>query len=369
MGNEARRKTGVNMTDEKEQEENLFLAEIPDVTWNDIAGQDEAKMQMIEAIEMPFKHKDLFEAYGKSPTKGILLSGPPGCGKTMLGKAAANSLAKIRGDSAAKASFFYVKGPQLLSKWVGSAEKNVRILFEKAREHKRQHGYPALIFIDEADSILPNRDSVMAYRTAETVVAAFLTEMDGMQDSAAVVVLATNRPEAIDPAIVREGRIDRKVAVSRPSVDDGAKIICLNLERSKISKGSTHKELAKHAAKAVYSSRRVYYSVDTAAGKMSLTLAHLVNGAMLAAVVDTAISLAIHRDIKNGGVSGISRADLIAAVDAIDRQNRALNHDGAISLFIETLTEKPIAIKRASFNPKVKRKRAEEAASVGQMAA
>jgi SpoVK/Ycf46/Vps4 family AAA+-type ATPase len=288
------------MTNDKEPEVNLFLAEIPSVTWDDIAGQDEAKAQMIEAIELPFKHKELFAAYGKNPTKGILLSGPPGCGKTMLGKAAANSLGRMRGDHEAKASFFYVKGSQLLSKWVGSAEKNVSSLFDKARQHKNQHGYPAVIFIDEADSILPDRNDENAYRTAGSVVASFLTEMDGMQDSAAIIILATNRPGSIDPAIVREGRIDRKVVVARPSLEDGAKIISLNLGRSKISEGSTHEDLARHAAREVYSPRRVYYSVETAAGAVPLTLAHLVNGAMLAAVVERAISVAIHRDIRNG---------------------------------------------------------------------
>lgn len=357
------------MSDEQEKEENLFLAEIPKVTWSDIAGQEDAKTQMIEAIELPFKHKELFAAYGKKPTKGILLSGPPGCGKTMLGKAAANSLSRLHGNNAAKASFFYVKGPQLLSKFVGSSEKSVRILFDKARQHKNQHGFPAVIFIDEADSILPDRSNEDTYRTASSVVGSFLTEMDGMEDCAAVIILATNRPEVIDSAIVREGRIDRKVVVSRPSLEDGTKIISLNLERSKISKGSTHKELARHAAKEIYSPRRIYYSVDTAAGKMSLTLAHLVNGAMLAAVVDMAISLAIHRDIKNGSVSGVSRADLVAAVDAIDRQNRGLNHAEAITFFIETLAEKPISIRKMPFGKADRRKRTEEAASVEQLAA
>lgn len=359
------------MADEHTKDEpvNLFLAEIPTVTWDDIAGQEDAKAQMIEAIELPFKHKELFATYGKQPTKGILLSGPPGCGKTMLGKAAANSLSRLHGEGSAKASFFYVKGPQIVSKWVGTGEKNVRELFDKARQHKAEHGYPAVIFIDEADSILPDRNNDNTYRTAASITASFLTEMDGMQDSAAVIILATNRPEAIDPAVVREGRIDRKVVVSRPLMEDGIKIVCLNLDRSKVSKGSTSKELAKHAARAIYSPRRVYYTVDTAAGKMSLTLAHLVNGAMLAAVVDIAISMAIHRDIKNGGVSGVSRADLIAAVDAIDRQNRGLNHGEVISLFVETLAERPISIKKVPFAQAQKRKKVQEADSVEQMAA
>jgi proteasome ATPase len=357
------------MSDEKEQEENLFLAEIPQVTWDDIAGQEDAKSQMIEAIELPFKHKDLFAAYGKKPTKGILLSGPPGCGKTLLGKAAANSLSRMHGDDAAKASFFYVKGSQLILKWVGASEKNVRALFDKARQHKKQHGYPAVIFIDEADSVLPDRGKDDLHQVLSSVVGSFLTEMDGMEDSSAVVILATNRPEAIDPAIVREGRIDRKVTVSRPSIDDGAKLISINLERSKISKGCTAKDLANHAAKEVYSPRRVYYSVDTAAGKMSMTLAHIVNGAMLAAVVDTAISNAIHRDIKNGGVSGVSQADLVAAVDAIDQQNRGLNHTEAISFFVDALAEKPVAISKVPFGRTQKRKTTKEADSVEQIAA
>jgi hypothetical protein len=150
---------------------------IPDVKWDNIGGLAEAKADLIEAVELPHKNKGLFEYYGKKQIKGILLAGPPGCGKTMLGKAAANSLATIYGKENARTGFLYVKGPEILNQYVGQTEQTIREMFEDARRHKVEHGYPAIIFLDEADAILATRGT-RNVGIGNTIVPMFLTEMD-----------------------------------------------------------------------------------------------------------------------------------------------------------------------------------------------
>lgn len=304
------------------------------VAWNDIGGQEEAKAALREAVEGPILHNSLYSAYGKRSMKGVLLSGPPGCGKTLLAKATANCIRTAHGKGEAETAFIYVKGPEVLNMWVGNTEAQIRGLFARAKEHKEKHGYPAVVFIDEADAILGKRGSHHGSVLASTVVPTFLAEMDGMGDSGAFVLLATNRPDTLDPAIVREGRIDRKVVVNRPDMKDSAKILKIHLCKSLVKDEAV--ELAGAGAADLFSDRHCLYNVGLdKVGVHKFYIRHLVSGAMLAGVVDVATSLAIQRDItdKRKLPSGITKQDMEAAIIQIVRANRNLNHDDDLVMF------------------------------------
>lgn len=294
---------------------------IPSVTWDDIAGLENAKRDLVEAIEMPHRYKALYKHYKKRPVKGVLLSGDPGCGKTMLGKAAANSLAAIYGAESAKTGFLYIKGPEILNQYVGQTEQTIREIFIDAGRHHAVHGYPAVIFIDEADAILATRGS-RSIGIGNTIVPAFLTEMDGLEDSHAVVILATNRPDVLDPAIIREGRIDRKVHVTRPDLPTAIRIATLNLQNYPIAKGFDVVDMATGLATEIFSEARTVGN--------DRMLREIVNGAMIAAAADLAVAQAMHRDIAANklekGFSGVSGEDIIEAVNRIQAQNHGLNH-------------------------------------------
>jgi proteasome ATPase len=294
---------------------------VPDVKWDDIGGLQDAKADLIEAIELPHKNRELFEFYGRKQIKGILLSGPPGCGKTMLGKAAATSLATIYGKEKSRTGFLYVKGPEILNQYVGQTEQTIRDIFDDARRHKEEHGYPAIIFLDEADAILATRGT-RNVGIGNTIVPMFLTEMDGLEESSAVVIIATNRPDVLDPAIVRDGRIDRKVSVTRPCEKSAAEILRLNLKRVPVRNGVAIEEMANETISLIFSSDcRV---------KSGLFLRDIVNGAMLANCVNLAVSSAIQRDLSVGKVktgSGILMEDIKLAVGRILKQSQTVIHD------------------------------------------
>lgn len=208
------------------------------ITWDDVGGLEKAKQALKEAIELPNKHPDLFKKYNKRIPKGVMLYGPTGTGKTLLAKAAATSLATIHGTSAKSTGFIYVKGPELLNMWVGNTEAEIRGLFARGRDHFKKNGYPAILFIDEADAILGARGGSShgsEGTLANTIVPQFLSEMDGLQDSGVFVLLATNRPDVLDPAVTRDGRIDRKVAVLRPEQQAAGDILKIHLRNRPLS--------------------------------------------------------------------------------------------------------------------------------------
>ena len=191
------------------------------IDWSDVIGNDEAKQALLEAVEAPVRNADLYSFYGMAAPRGCLLWGPPGCGKTMFAKAAASALAKLHGNDS---EMLLVNGTSLQSMWVGETEKKIRAFFEFARAYRAKHGRSLVIFIDEADAILPSRNGSVA-RFEISNVSTFLAEMDGLKENAAYVILATNRPEAIDEAILRDGRVSHKVKVERPTFSSGREIL------------------------------------------------------------------------------------------------------------------------------------------------
>ena len=298
------------------------------VSWDSIGGLEDVKAEIRAAVEIPLQNAELYAAYGQRPVKGILLSGPPGCGKTMIGKAIATSTAKyapamraapgveggrnmfsyygLTGEAPESnkppTSFVYVSAPSIQDKYVGESEKKIRKFFSDARDFFKQTGRRQVLFIDECDSILAQRGS--GYWMSEHLVPQFLTEMDGIDDGGGpFIVLATNRPEILDDAIVRPGRIDRRIEVRRPNRDEAREIFRLNLV-----KRPCIEDLAELAAERLMAGRG----------------AQVVSGALIATIVDAATGLAIRRDIANGAKKpqGIGSEELLAAIDYIVAQQK-----------------------------------------------
>ncbi len=209
----------------KAEVEDLVLEEVPDVDYSDIGGLFRQIEQIRDAVELPFLHAELFKEYELRPPKGVLLYGPPGCGKTLIAKAVANSLAKkiaaVRGDDPkeGRAFFLNIKGPELLNKFVGETERHIRLIFQRARE-KASAGTPVIVFFDEMDSIFRTRGSGVSSDVETTIVPQLLAEIDGVEGLENVIVIgASNREDMIDPAILRPGRLDVKIKIERPDAE------------------------------------------------------------------------------------------------------------------------------------------------------
>jgi proteasome-associated ATPase len=289
---------------------------------------------MIEAVELPYRNPEIVEFYHRRRIKGVLLYGPPGCGKTMLGKATATSIARMNAKDTKHNGFLYIKGPEILERFVGVAEAVVRQLFQRARKHKEQFGFPAVIFIDEAEALLSKRGSGISSDVEKTMVPMFCTEMDGMEESDALVILATNRPDILDPAIIRNGRIDRKIKIERPTLESAINIFMLNLKDAPLNNGYSHDELARLGAVELFRKDRILYRINVKdRGDVDFALSDIINGGMVAGVVDEAKSIAMKRDIINNVRGGLRKEDIILAVDLIEQQNRDLDHTDELSEF------------------------------------
>ena len=207
----------------KSEVEELILEEVPDVDYSDIGGLDRQIELIRDAVELPFLHADLFREHQLRPPKGVLLYGPPGCGKTLIAKAVANSLAKQmaarRGEEKHTSYFLNIKGPELLNKYVGETERHIRLIFQRARE-KASEGTPVIVFFDEMDSVFRTRGSGVSSDVENTIVPQLLSEIDGVEGLENVIVIgASNREDMIDPAILRPGRLDVKIKIERPDAE------------------------------------------------------------------------------------------------------------------------------------------------------
>lgn len=310
---------------EKDNADRFNMVEQSNTQWSDIAGLDDVKEQLVEALETPYLKPEVYKFYNKKPPKGVMLYGPPGCGKTLAAKAAANSMARVHGKDNYQSGFIYVKGPELLSKWVGQTESEIRTLFARGRDHFKKHGYPATLFIDEADAILPMRGSGKSSDVEKTIVPMFLSEMDGLEASNLMVLLATNQPKRIDPAVTREGRVDRHIKVKRPTAKTAPEYFALHLKGVPMEKGVEVDELVALTVKELFSEKRGLYEVGFKRTKYTFTLGHTVTGAMIAGLVDQATSVAMKRDLASGDMTGVTRKDFQLAVDTVFRQHADLN--------------------------------------------
>jgi proteasome-associated ATPase len=292
------------------------VAELP---WSQVGGQDEAVKAIRDTIELPFIHRDLFKRFEHTVPKGFLLHGPPGCGKTLLGKATAYNLRRqIKEQTGVDHPefFLHIKGPEILNMWVGESERQVRDLFVQCRERARD-GALAFLFIDEAESILGTRRGGRFNSILSTLVPMFCTEMDGIEPlQNVVVILASNRADLIDPAILRPGRIDRKIRVKRPD-KDGARVIYEIYLRDSLPLAEPKGALAAAVTDAHFArtTENQFLEVVYRSGRTdALYRGDLASGAIIAAVVERAKSLAIRRSIETRQDTQLTRDDLLAAL-------------------------------------------------------
>ncbi len=307
------------------------------ITFDDIGGQEEAKQALREALIEPHEKRSLYKRFGMTPSKGVLLCGPPGTGKTMLAKATATALAQLHGKDVVTSGFLYVKGPELLNKWLGETESNVRKLFASARDHFELHRYPAVIFIDEADALLGRRghDGPGVETVVRTVVPQFLSEMDGMHDSTVFVLLATNRPDILDPAVVRDGRISRKVEVPRPD-----RKASLDIFKKLYAKRPAIEGVAEHAVESLFDEKRHIWDVTTDKKTVvPIFLRTLVSGAMIAGIVNRSAQWAIRDDAKLIDLDHVDHA-----IDDVDKEQRRLTHD--LSDFTDALDGMIVSVEK-----------------------
>jgi len=335
-----------------------FLEEIPPMPWTNIGGQEEAIQAIRDTIEMPALHPELFARFQYSTPKGFLLYGPPGCGKTMIGKATAYNLVQHLREQEGlelKEYFMHVKGPEILNMWLGETERMVREIFTQARQ-KRKEGYLPFVFIDEAESILGTRRSMRTHHIANTVVPMFCTEMDGIESlHDVVIILASNRHDLIDPAILRPGRIDRKIKVTRPDHDASREIFEiyvtgeLPVDREELARyGSpeaARQGLIDEAMQELFArSEEVrFLEVALRSGRQeALYWGDLASGAIIASVVQRAKEIAIKRAIADQDPeTGMRGEDLRQAVRDEFRENEIFPPTDSVEDWLKLLDYEP----------------------------
>jgi len=343
------------------------LDEVPTVTWEQIGGQQEAISAIRKAIEYPLLHAEAFQQFKFTQPKGFLLYGPPGCGKTLIGQAAAASLSKLVSESMTAGgktetlpaitggAFLHIKGPEILNMWLGESERMVRDLFAKARARRREGALP-FIFIDEAESILGTRRASRSFNISSTLVPMFCSEMDGIESLRdVVIILASNRPDLIDPAVLRPGRIDRKIKVSRPTRDSAAEILKvyltneLPLDQALIAERGGDKakafaslvdEVIDQIYKRTDENRLLSIRLRSGQNKV-LYRGDLVSGAILSSIVQRAKEKAIDRMIQSGRSAGLIAKDLSDSVLEEFREGEMLPPDDAAEEWLKLLDHHP----------------------------
>jgi proteasome-associated ATPase len=305
----------------KSEVEELILEEVPDIDYTDIGGLSRQIEQIRDAVELPFLHSDLFREFELRPPKGILLYGPPGCGKTLIAKAVANSLAKkvaaLRGEegtNSGRSFFLNIKGPELLNKYVGETERHIRLVFQRARE-KASEGTPVIVFFDEMDSIFRTRGSGVSSDVESTIVPQLLSEIDGVEGLENVIVIgASNREDMIDPAILRPGRLDVKIKIERPDAEAARDIFSkyltptLPLSTDDLAEHGGNRDatiaaMIQRTVERMYteSEENRFLEVTYANGdKEVLYFKDFNSGAMLQNIVDRAKKMAIKERLETG---------------------------------------------------------------------
>ena len=325
----------------KSEVEELVLEEVPDVNYEDIGGLGAQIEQIRDAVELPFLHKDLYAEHQLKAPKGILLYGPPGCGKTLIAKAVANSLAKKvtekTGNKDGKSYFLNIKGPELLNKYVGETERHIRLIFQRARD-KASEGTPVIVFFDEMDSLFKTRGSGVSSDVENTIVPQLLSEIDGVEGLENVIVIgASNREDMIDPAILRPGRLDVKIKIQRPNAQGAAEILSkyltsdlpINEDDLALHKGdrqATIKTMIDKAVEQMYteSDKNRFIEVTYVNGdKEILYFKDFSSGAMLENIVSRAKKAAIKEFLSNKK-KGIRVEHLISACLEEFRENEDL---------------------------------------------
>ncbi|MBS1706799.1 MAG: AAA family ATPase [Armatimonadetes bacterium] len=336
-----------------------FVEEVEEIPWDKIGGQEAAIATIRESIEHPMLHPELYRKFDKKPIKGILLYGPPGCGKTLIGKAIAYNLAKEYSERVGhevKEYFMHISGPKVLNMWLGETERMVREIFQVARERAKE-GRLVVIFMDEAESILRTRSSGRWLNISNTVVPQFCAEMDGLVSLENVVlVITTNRPDYIDPAILRPERIDRKVKISRPDKEATRSILSIYLHQDLPLDPDLVKEYDGEescARKALIESTLAYLwresreseflTISLRNGSFETLHYHdLLSGALIKSVVDRAKDMAIRRAIDQMvNEVGLRQSDMVEAIDAEYRENEIFPKNDQIEDWLKLIDIEP----------------------------
>lgn len=319
---------------EGQEASHYYVENLPEVPWEKVGGLDDTIQLIKDTIELPILHPDLFRKFDFSMPKGFLLHGPPGCGKTLVGKATAYGLTerlKEESNIEIEGCFLHIKGPEILNMWLGESERKVREIFDIARQKKKEGMLP-FIFIDEAESILGTRRSLRAHNISNTVVPMFCAEMDGIESlQDIVIILATNRPDLIDPAVLRPGRIDRKIKVNRPDKESASKILNIYLTQELPISPELLEKHGNNVTSAVdnltdqlinemflRTETNRFLEVSLQSGRRDiLHRGDLCSGAIIASIVQRAKESAIKRIIQSGDESiGICLSDLLDAFHA-----------------------------------------------------
>ncbi|HVB06523.1 MAG TPA: proteasome ATPase [Acidimicrobiales bacterium] len=322
--------------------EEVILEEVPDITYDDIGGLDSQIEAITDAVELPYLHRELFLEHQLPAPKGILLYGPPGCGKTLIAKAVANSLAKkvaeTMGNENARSYFLNIKGPELLNKYVGETERQIRLVFQRARE-KAEEGYPVIVFFDEMDSLFRTRGTGISSDMESTIVPQLLAEIDGVESLRDVIVIgASNREDLIDPAILRPGRLDVKIKIERPNETAAQQIFAryfnveLPLDVADVAEyggGDVAKAvqaMIEHTVREMYRTdeENQFLEVTYQNGdKEILYFKDFSSGAMIENIVRRAKKLAIKRTLEDDG-HGIRLDDLLESIKQEYKENEDL---------------------------------------------
>ncbi|MGA0116852.1 MAG: proteasome ATPase [Ilumatobacteraceae bacterium] len=351
--------------------EDLLLEEVPDVRYSDIGGLNDQIEQIADAVELPYLHQDLFAEFRLPAPKGILLYGPPGCGKTLIAKAVANSLAQKvaekTGADKGRSYFINIKGPELLNKYVGETERQIRLVFQRARE-KSEEGWPVIVFFDEMDSMFRARGTGVSSDMESTIVPQLLAELDGVEGLTNVIVIgATNREDLIDPAILRPGRLDVKIKIDRPNKESARHIMSMYIdtdtpiaEEAVAAAGGVVEtcieRMVDQAVDAMYANTKENEFLEVTyqnGDKEVLYYKDFSSGAMIENIVRRAKKTAIKRILANG-TRGLTTQDLIEAIRLEFHENddlpnttnpddwaRISGRKGERIVFIRTLTQTP----------------------------